>query len=344
MNRHNCACFGLTLLAACGSDEPGTPEPAWQIVHDQLPGALLSVWGTSSRDVWAVGSDTRQGGGPLVLHFDGTSWSELATGATGDLWWVFGFEAGPVFMGGSGGVILRYEGGAFTRMTTPGDGVVFGLWGSAPDAMWAVGGQEGGSRGAFAWRLVGEEWSLAPEFPGALAETDAVWKVFGRGPDDVWMVGTGGKTLHWDGSAITSGFTGLAESLFTVHGNAERFVAVGGFGTGLLLERSVGAPVEQAWVSQSPPGAPSIIGVYLTESGGYAVGGFGYVFARDATGWKDEDTGFEVEFGVRNLHSVWVDPDQGGVWAVGGQVSVAPLSNGVMLHKGAKVPGAEALR
>ena len=28
--------------------------------------------------------------------------------AQGDLWWVFGFEGGPVYMGGTGGTILRY--------------------------------------------------------------------------------------------------------------------------------------------------------------------------------------------------------------------------------------------
>jgi hypothetical protein len=328
--------FGAGLLA-CGSDEPSEPEPAWQLVQDELPAALLSVWGTGSNDVWSVGADTGDGTGPLVLHLEGGSWSRLATGASGDLWWVFGFEGGPIFMGGAGGMILRYEAGAFTRMDTPGSGVVFGLWGSAPDEMWAVGGEAGGSRGAFAWRLESGSWASVPGFPTELAETDALWKIYGRGANDVWMVGTGGKMLHWDGSALSPGFAGLAESLFTVHGNSQRFAAVGGFGTGLLLEQAVGAAASEPWVNRSPAGAPSIIGVCLAEGDGYAVGEFGYVARRGATQWATEETGLESVFGSRSLHSVWLDP-AGGAWTVGGQVRVPPLTRGVMLHRGESVP------
>ena len=226
----------MLLVACSSSDEPEPPKPAWSVVHDALPGALLSVWGTSASDVWAVGGDAGDGSGPTVMHLDGGSWSRLETGQSGDLWWVYGFAGGPVFMGGAGGTILRYADGTFTRMATPGSGVVFGIWGSAPEDMWAVGGEAGGARGAFAWRLEGETWLPAAGFPSDLAATDALWKVYGRGPNDVWMVGTGGKLVHWDGAALTPSFAGLAESLFTVHASAERFAAVGGFGTGLLLE------------------------------------------------------------------------------------------------------------
>lgn len=331
------------LTAGCGSEEPEAAAP-WQLVHESLPGALLSVWGTSPSDVWAVGTDASDGKGPTVLHFDGAAWTQLETGEVGDLWWVFGFDAGPVYLGGAGGMILRYEDGAFTRMTTPGRGVVFGLWGAAPNDMWAVGGEAGGAQGAFAWRLAGDTWSAAPEFPTELAATSSLWKVYGQGSDDVWMVGTGGRTLHWDGTTLDASFTGIAESLFTVHASSERFATVGGFGTGLLLERSTGADASSAWVDASPEGAPSLIGVCLTEpDGGYAVGEFGYVASRRSSGWQTETTGFELELGIRSLHSVWVDPS-GGVWTVGGQIRVPPLVDGVMLHRGAHVPGTETLR
>lgn len=331
-----------SLALGCGPDEPA-PQAPWQLVHASLPGALLSVWGTSASDVWAAGTDAADGKGPTVLHFDGAGWTQLETGETGDLWWVFGFDEGPIYFGGAGGMILRYEGGAFTRMVTPGGGVVFGLWGAAPDDMWAVGGEAGGAQGAFAWRLVDDTWSAEPQFPSELAATNALWKVYGQGPSNVWLVGTGGRTLHWDGVTLEPSFTGIAESLFTVHASSERFATVGGFGTGLLLEREP-ADSSSAWINTSPAGAPSLIGVCLAEpDGGYAVGEFGYVARRDASGWQAEETGFELELGIRSLHSVWIDPS-GGVWAVGGQIRVPPLVDGVMLHRGAPVPGAETLR
>ena len=53
-----------------------------------LPGALLSISGTSPTDVYAVGADPEDGRGPLVVHYDGASWERLDSGATGDLWWI----------------------------------------------------------------------------------------------------------------------------------------------------------------------------------------------------------------------------------------------------------------
>jgi hypothetical protein len=327
-------------LCACDSDGASSSS-SWQIVEPHLDAALLSVWGTSATDVWAAGADTRDGQGPLVLHLDGSSWTRLPTGQSGDLWWAFGFESGPVYLGGVGGTILRFEDGAFTRMQTPGTGTVFGIWGAAPDDLWAVGGSPGGAQGAFAWRLQaghGDSWQAASEVPAELAARNALWKVFGHGPDDVWLVGTGGNVLHWDGSALTPSFTGIGESLFTVHANATRFAAVGGFGSGLILERDVSAPASASWENVSPQGSQALVGVCLTESGGYAVGQFGYIAKRGADGWSEEDTGLPPDAGNRSLHSVWVDP-AGGVWAAGGQVVVEPLVDGWLLHRGAAVPG-----
>src|SRR3954462_10261866 len=124
-------------LAGCGGDR-------WEVVERNLPGALLSVWGASADDVWTVGGDVGDGKGPMVLHWDGSTFHRLETGQSGDLWWVYGFAGGPIFMGGAGGHILKYENGAFTPMKTPGTDVVFGIWGSSPTDLWAVGGAMGG--------------------------------------------------------------------------------------------------------------------------------------------------------------------------------------------------------
>jgi len=318
------ALLALLVVAACDS-----PAPEWQIVGRHLPSALLSVWGTSATDVFAVGGDVGDGRGPTVMHFDGTAWARLPTGQVGNLWWVFGFSGGPVYMGGDGGMILRYQGGSFTRMATPGTDTVFGIWGAAANDMWAVGGATGGSNGAFAWRLQGDSWVVAPGFPADLAATDAMWKIYGRGVNDAWMVGTSGKIVKWDGTSLTKMTTGAGESLFTVHADARRFVAVGGFGTGKILEND-----GSGWHDASPSGAPGFIGVCLSDHGDYAVGQEGVVYTRDGSRWSAVDTGFNID---ESLHSVWVDPS-GGVWAVGGQVLTLPLVDGVVLHQGTHIP------
>lgn len=325
----------MVLATSCGAplgcSDPGEPSPdtaSWQLMAEDLPGALLSVWGTDVDDIWVVGADARDGSGPMVLHADGARWQRLDSGEVdGTLWWVHGFAGGPVFLGGSGGRILRYADGEFERMNTPGSGTVFGLWGSAPDDMWAVGG-DSESSGGFAWRLSDDEWQPADGFPQEIAGHAALWKVFGRSAGDVWLVGSSGVALHWDGDAFSSGDTGVGSSLFTVHGNDDRYVAVGGLVSGIIVERDLGGA---SWENVTPEPAPyGLAGVCASDHATLAVGSYGVVLARDEDGWEEQDLGFALD---DNLHGVWLDP-QGGVWAVGGQTFSEPLTDGVIIHRG----------
>ena len=111
-------------------------------------------------------------------------------------------------------------------------------------------------------------------FSARIAEGDALWKAYGRACDDVWMVGTDGLALHWDGEAFAGERAG-GESLFTVHAAADRFVAVGGFGTGTLIEND-----GTGWVDASPEDVSPLVGVCLTPTGGVAVGQYAAVVER----------------------------------------------------------------
>jgi hypothetical protein len=328
----------FAMAAACGGDDDDDVSDGdvdagvdadvspWEVAQQDLPGALLSVWGTSASDIWAVGSST--GEGPLVLHYDGSTWDEVDTSAVGDVdfWWVFGFEDGPVYMGGSGGTIVSYEAGALTTMSTPTNALtVFGIWGCSPDDVWAVGGQEGGNQGGFAWRLDGDAWVEAEGFPTEVSAADAVWKMYGRSCTDAWMVGTAGLAIHWDGNAFSPVERVAGNSLFTVHANSERFVAVGGFST----EPTIVENADGTWVDVSPSGGDAPVGVCLTEEGGFASGFLGSMRTRSGGEWALEDTGIFLD---QTLHSVWVDQD-GGVWAAGGQVLIRPYDQGVLLHR-----------
>lgn len=319
--------LAVLLCAACGDDD----GPSWRLVHQEQPGALLSIWGTSASDVWVVGGDARDGSGPMVLHYDGAGWQRMPTGQTqGDLWWVFGFAGGPVYMGGAGGVILRYENDTFTPMATPGTETIFGIWGATPEDMWAVGGNSNGT-GGVAWRLSGDTWQVEPSLPATVPQQGAIWKVFGRSANDVWLVGSNAISLHWDGNELSEASTGVASSLFTVHSTANRFAAVGGLASGIVVEND-----GTGWVDATPDPLPlGLSGVCLGEGdSGYAVGQFGTVLVRDGNGWREQVLGFYLE---QNLHAVWIDPE-GGAWAVGGQTAAFPLTDGVLVYSGDDVP------
>jgi hypothetical protein len=324
----------LALIAAiaCGggsSTAQATPTPQpeqaekWELVFSKLPGALASVWGTSATDIWSVGADAGSGLGTTVLHFDGSEWKRMNTSFSGDLWWAFGFKDGPVFMGGSNGMILRYENGEFQKMETPGTDTVFGIWGIAPDNLWAVGGNA--TTGGFVWRYDGTSWKPAEGLPAGLADSYSIFKIFGRGNNDVWIIGTGGIAIHYDGTKFEQAPSGTTRNLFTVHSDGQRFAAVGGFGSGVIVEND-----GTGWKNVTPPNTPHVVGVYLSGNGfGYAAGAEGTIVRRDGSGWKLVDTGMKM---IEAFHSVWVDPS-GGVWAVGGQVLAPPLVDGVMIHK-----------
>jgi len=326
----------LVLLlgtTACGNDTPTTPDAnvnGWTIVHEKLPQALMSVWGANTSDVWVVGADIpNDSEGPLVLHWDGAVWTRHATGTTGDLWWVFGFENGPVYMGGKGGQILRYESGGFTVLTTPSIQTVYGIWGSSPDDLWAVGADDGGASGGFVWRLQADTWGVAAGLPVGI-DAKAVWKVHGTAANDVWMVGTSGLVLHWNGTAFEEEALG-STSLFTVHCDGARCVAVGGFASDVIFERENGV-----WQNASTPTDPPMFGVCVTANIGYAVGDLGTMLERGETGWSVLDSPPTSE----TLHAIWVDPE-GGVWSVGGRVRMSPLTTGVLVYRGAHPPTGE---
>lgn len=322
----------FTSLVGCGPGEETQPasEATWSQLFSRLPGALISVWGTDANDVWAVGGDAEDGDGPMTMHFDGTRWTRYLTGDEGDLWWVHGFKGGPLFMGGANGRILRYEGGAFEAMPTPAAaGTIFGIWGTAPDDVWAVGGAGSTPTGGFIWHYDGKAWSESSLTPANLAAEATVFKAWGTSADDVWFVGTGGLILRYDGTAITKVDSPVDATLFTVSGNSERAFAVGA--DGVILENS-GA----AWTEAAPDNKRQMNGVAAFGDDAFAVGVYGGVMRRVAGTWQDVTTGLSFQ---DDYHGVWLDPD-GGAWCVGGQIAADPLVEGTIAYFGkADIPG-----
>ena len=264
--------------------------------------------------------------GPTVFHYDGTTWNKLDAGVTNvDLWWVFGFANDTVFFGGSGGTILRYRAGVFEKLTTPTTDLVFGMWGSSPDDVWAVGGQLTGR--PFVWRFQGTSFTPVSGVPAGLTN-GAVWKVTGRAADDVWMSCSQGLVLHWDGQTLSSEQVGGSEeSLFSIGCYSTGCVTAGTTVTnGVLYQNDNG----QGWVSRVPtPDGPPWRGVTPTGDNTYVVGMFGAVIHLTSNSWASDPHGLTSE----SLHSTWADAD-GSLFAVGGAFDQVPTTEGVLLYKG----------
>ncbi|HEY4181392.1 MAG TPA: hypothetical protein VGM90_31315 [Kofleriaceae bacterium] len=319
----------LTSLAACGGDDGsgGSVSKDWKVVADNQPASLLSVWAGSDSNVFVVGGDPRDGRGPGAYHYDGTAWTTLDPGLQGvDLWWVYGF-GDIVYMSGSSGAILKYEAGVFTPMQTPGNAIVFGMWGANATNVWAVGGNSG--RDGFVWHYDGTAWTTM-HIPDDVASSGTVWKVGGRAADDVWMSCANGVTLHWDGSAISEVTIDTESSLFSVGGNADRFITVGGAFDGEIYENN-----GTGWQSTLEHGQPPLSGVAVRDDVALAVGADGIVLRRGDDGkWTADPHATN-----QHLHGAFIDPT-GGAWSVGGDFNSFPTKTGVLLHAGTELEGA----
>lgn len=312
---------GLLLASSLmGCTAPSAPEETFQLVREE-PASLMAVWGTSASDVWIVGGRTHLAGGPTILRYDGTAWSELESGQSSlDLWWVFGFDGHDVFVSGTGGTILRYRDGAFEKMATPRlAGTIFGMWGATPNDLWAVGFASSG--GGFVWRYDGVRWTelVVPGLP------PQVFKVHGRAADDVWISCSEGTVLHWNGSSLTSSSTGLTAPLFSIVTISDATIAIGG-------ENNEGEIVEhegEVWSRLDLVIPVAWRGAAARGNTAYVVGESGLIAERRELGWAMK----KQTLTQKNFHSAWVDPD-GGLWGVGGRFDQLLTEDGFLLYYG----------
>ncbi len=314
------------LITGCPFLFPIDAPYNWSAVADAPGAALTAIHGTSKSNVYAVGAD--DGTGPLVLHWNGSAWQRMATGARGDLWWVFAIDD-TVFMAGSNSNILMYKDGAFERMTTPGLGknVVYGIWGASPTDVYAVGSVAG--RNGFIWHYDGATWANV-DLPTDLPENDdhdipQFLKVWGTSASDVWVCGERGILLRGNAAdGFETVASGAESRLFTVHGIAGRVVAVGGDTDGVVID------ADDTPTPTTVAGSQLLQGVWVAGSGDvWATGAGGEIYRQRNGGFEKLDTGLAL--GVESLHAVWVDND-GGVWTVGGNVISAGLDHGALVY------------
>ena len=317
--------WGWSMLVGLALTACQPPVPEFVPVADHPGAALMGVAGGAD-GVWMVGAQPGVTDEPVVLRAtEEVGVVPVANGQLHDLWWVHTFDDGTALLGGGGATLLRWDGSDLVRMPTPGFALqtVYGIWGAAPDDVWAVGGFAG--RAGFAWHYDGNSWTEADlpiDLPRSIdGEIPALFKVWGRSSSDVWIVGGAGAILHWDGEGFSVVPSGTTEQLFTVHGNEDDVFVVGGGNQGVLLRGGL-----EGFVDETPQGAPLLQALSVHERTVWAAGADGYAVRRVRNrDWELVDLGFEAP--PASVHALWVDEDE--VWAVGGGVLTPALDEGV---------------
>jgi hypothetical protein len=151
--------------------------------HTRLPQNTWSLFGTAHDDVHAVGYQGQ------LAHWDGSAWTVVGQ-APSDMQVVFG-AGGVAWAAGTGGVIMRWEDGAWAQVPTSFDTDFNGGWAAAPDQAWVGGGNK-----VFHWN--GESWTSQD-----LEVQGTINAFFGFSAANVWMAAHGTSLWQWDGARWT---------------------------------------------------------------------------------------------------------------------------------------------
>jgi hypothetical protein len=326
------ASLALLVVQLCACDDaPADPAPpgdaGWKVAFDATDGGwLLNVWGSSAADLHAVGGTPTQG---RIVHFDGAEWRdrELAPN-TPLLTWAHGFSADDVTCVGNAGTVLHWDGIAHTRVPTPTEEDLWGVWGARPDALWAVGGAGRAEGQATLLKWDGVEWTRVSLPLLQRPRVYALFKVWGSAEDDVWVVGQRGVVLHWDGVTWSEVLVGASEDLISIWGtDRDHVVAVGGRMNG-IVSRWDGT----TWETRSLAPLPGLNGVSFRTPDVIHVVGVGGTIARldfASLSLLDEQK-WETSL---DLHAAFVD-DGGTLTAVGGSFAHnAPPYEGIALQR-----------
>jgi hypothetical protein len=170
------------------STELGCGEDGWCWESRQPRAyALRAIWGSAPDDVWAAGDAGE------MLHYDGATWSPVATPTLRALYAIWGSARDDVWAVGSAGATIHWDGARWSAIPSEHAFDLEGIWGSASDDVWAT-----GFGGMIHWD--GVRWSPVTSADRSTTHGLAIW---GTARDDVWTVGALGVIGHYDGTAWT---------------------------------------------------------------------------------------------------------------------------------------------
>ena len=118
---------------------------AWKPMSGDVSGRSLNrVWGSGPNDVFVVGE---QG---VLMHYDGSTWSEVESGVQANLNDIWGYSAENIYVVGdmevffgptrySAATILHFDGVAWSRMESRYIEALRAVWGNSPHDVFALG-------------------------------------------------------------------------------------------------------------------------------------------------------------------------------------------------------------
>lgn len=299
----------LLLLLSIVLVTTGCPG-GWSPAFDAGANWYMNVWGLDENTVYAVGGTPEKG---AAMRFDGAAWVPVELGVEVPILnWAYGFAPDDVFAVGEQGTILHFDGAQWVKATPLTQQPLWGVWGAAPNDVWAVGGSGFSSGEPILLHYDGAAWTQHPAPTLTRQNVFAFFKVWGTSADNVLVVGQGGAVIRWNGTEWLEEDAGPRDDLISLWGTGpDNIVAVGGRGNGLAAVWN-----GSEWRSASLSPLPGLNGVW-TDSKDHAwiAGGTGTVGRLNLQ--TLEVTPDEVDTALE-LHSIYGVEDR--LYTVGGNL------------------------
>jgi hypothetical protein len=223
------------------------------------------VWGSSGTDVFVAGNFG------TILHWNGTSWSEMSTGTLEHLKGVWGTSSTDVFAVGENGTIIHYDGNHWASMTTGTSSHLQGIWGSSSTDVYAVG------YSGVILHFDGTSWKAMNS--GTWTNIQALW---GSSDEDIYAVGQNETILHYDGRSWSTMITGGSGSFSGIHGTGADDIFAIGWSRIVHFNGT-------SWEAMDPAGASGLMGIWAYSPSNVfaAVDQSNWVLHYDGSTWSN---------------------------------------------------------
>ncbi len=256
------------------------------------PATIMAVWGTSDKDIYAVGQTLVPPIESALWRFNGFAWSEISVSGSNVLNAVWGADSSNVVAVGQGGTILHLQGTEWTQVPNISSDINFNaVWGSSPTDIHAV------ADGGVIFHYDGSGWFETMGVP-----TEApLYAVWGANASTVYAAGDS-IVLQFDGTSweevaeitVTGELTGIwgssANDVYIVGLNGED-----GLEAGVMVHKN-----GQSW------GEPVLMTPELATIWGddpdniFIVGPGGLFMHYDGDGWTELPSSTS-----KRLNSIW---------------------------------------
>ena len=162
-----------------------------EIIPDTEP--LNKIWGTSSNDLFAVGSKG------IILHYNGSKWTKMQSGKSYSLQDVWGFASDDVYAGGGGNaesyaVLLHYDGSSWKAIVDSSSQTIGRhvptVWGSSANNVYywsSLGFFNGSVKTGWNMQTIPDDNTFMRNMRGSSA-------------NNIFIIGDFGIILHYNGS------------------------------------------------------------------------------------------------------------------------------------------------